>query len=122
MKKIKEVYIENEYYRYYQLDDISNYKDILYNIKESEINIREVTIDEDLDWDMKTIEGSWEFDTIVNDFDDMLNLSFDISSVSIHISGDYKDDDIMISIHLAERLLSLLTKDAELELDALIKI
>lgn len=95
MEKIKELEDSGYFYKYYNEPEL-DLKQFYQNLRDSEMKIRKVSLDEDVDPEMMNTTGSCGIDFLIDNLDTIISNSSDLGRFSITVHGKFNDADVNI--------------------------
>lgn len=116
MIKILENHFNGKYNKYYE-DVCSSYIELAYMIKNSDIKIMFVDVDEGVERDMQTVSRRYGLEEFINMSSYIASAAYDIEKLSFLFLGSLHNKSIMIAARSTENPLVTLSSKEELELE-----
>ena len=116
MIKRLENHFNGKYNKYY-VDVCSSYIELAYMIKNSDIKIMFVDVDEDVERDMQTVSRHYGLEEFIDMSSYIASAAYDIEKLSFHFLGSLHNKSIMITARSTENPLVTLSSEEELELE-----
>ena len=117
MNTIGNYIIVDKFFRIYKMDDEMQLQDLFKTISESSLEDINVYVDEDVDGEMKSIQGSYDLDDIIENGESILSNTLDYDGLTISFNGKYNNIRVSIVVSPKKREVTLVTKEKELGLN-----
>lgn len=92
--------------------------DLVLNFINNGINVNYVFVKENVDVDSKTIEGAYDVQAFVNEYEYLKNNGEDLS---FQINIDYNDINLDVTTYDNSRMINIITSDDSVELENLLE-
>ena len=116
MIKRLENHFNGKYNKYY-VDVCSSYTELAYMIKNSDIKIMFVDVDEDVEIDMQTVSRHYGLEEFINMSSYIESAAYDRERLIVLFLGKLHNKSIMITARSTENPLVTLSSEEELELE-----
>ena len=116
MIKKLENHFNGKYHKYY-VDVCSSYIELAYMIKNSDIEIMFVDVDEDVERDMQTVSRHYGLEEFIDMSSYIASAAYDRERLIVLFLGSLHNKSIMITARSTENPLVTLSSEEELELE-----
>lgn len=116
MIKKLEYHFNGKYTKYY-IDVCSSYLELAYMIKNSDIEIMFVDVDEGVERDMQTVSRKYGLEEFINLSGYIESAAYDVKQLIFTFLGSLNDNTVIITASSSENPLVTLSSKEELELE-----
>lgn len=121
MKLVINNVFKDEYFKQYVLADNESVKSVFNTISLSGLEDIKIYVDEDVDTNLKSVQGSYSLQEILEDGNTMFDDVFDITCVTISTSGIINGEKVVLVLNPGTRTFTLVTKNKDLMLSEVLK-
>ena len=119
LEKIKRY--ENEFYKKYSLEPAYKCIEFLKDMQKSEFEFKNVTLYEDVERDMQSVEGTYSTEDLISNYDYYMSQAAIEGETRISAFGQFKSERILIQLYPREKTVLFVTENESLELDDVVK-
>ncbi len=119
LEKIKRY--ENEFYKKYSLELDYECVEFLKDMQKSEFEFKNVTLYEDVERDMQSVEGTYSTEDLISNYDYYMSRAAIEGKTRISAFGQFKSERILIQLYPREKTVLFVTENESLELDDVVK-
>lgn len=111
--------VYDNFYKIYNFEE-STIIDLINLINNSDIEIKNIYIDENVEKNMKSIQGTYSIQEILENYNELIKQALYPTEVSLSINGLYNNEKIQVIFKTKTKDAILITANFDLELDKIL--
>ena len=112
---------ENEFYKKYSIEPGYECVEFLKDMHKSEFEFKNITLYEDVERDMQSVEGTYSIEDLISNYDYYMSRAAIEGRTRISAFGQFKSERILIQLYPREKTVMFVTENEALELDDVVK-